>query len=455
MRRATALLGVLLVTSSMAMTDVRAQALAVAVPEEVGMSTARLARIRPLMQAYVDEGKLPGVLTVVARRGRLVHFEAVGQMDVEAGAPIRSDTIFRIYSMSKVVNAVAVMMLLEEGKFLLTDPVADHLPELAEMRVYVGGTSDSPRTESARPITVLHLLTHTSGFIYGGTDPLGELYHQAGISGTPSLQASAPATLDDFIQRLAALPLVAQPGTAFHYGVSNDVLGRLVEVVAGQPYDRFLSERIFAPLGMVDTGFHVPDSKIDRFAANYMPAGGDLPDALRPTDSSESADPGSPIPLLRLVDAPGQSAWRNPDPVPYAGAGLVSTATDYLRFAQMLLNGGELDGARLLSRKTVELMMKDHTTPMTGPDPLRVFADYYEGCSAGFGFGLTGSVVIDAARTCTPGSVGSFSWGGAASTEWWLDPHEEIVGMLFTQQLGSPYPLRAQMKVMTYQALVD
>lgn len=453
MRCSTAFLGVVLIATSMAPTDVRGQGLPVAVPEEVGMSTVRLGRIRPLMQAYVDEGKLPGVLTVVARRGKLVHFETVGQMDVEAGAPMRPDTIFRIYSMSKVVNAVAVMMLLEEGKFLLTDAVADHLPELAEMRVYVDG--DSPRTESARPITVLHLLTHTSGFIYGGRDALGELYRQAGISGTPSRQVSAPATLEDFIQRLATLPLAAQPGTAFQYGVSNDVLGRLVEVVSGRPYDEFLSERIFAPLGMVDTGFHVPDSKIGRFAANYVPAGGDLPDALRDNDSSGSTGPGSRVSLLRLVDAPRQSVWRDRDQVPYAGAGLVSTATDYLRFAQMLLNGGELDGARLLSRKTVELMMRDHTTPMTGPDPLRVFADYYEGCSAGFGFGLTGSVVIDAARTCTPGSVGSFSWGGAASTEWWLYPHEEIIGMLFTQQLGSPYPLRAQMKVMTYQALVD
>jgi CubicO group peptidase (beta-lactamase class C family) len=455
MRRCTAVLGVLIVTNSMAMTDVRAQALAVAVPEEVGMSSARLARIRPLMQAYVDEGKLSGVLTLVARRGKVVHFETVGQMDVEAGAPMRSDTIFRIYSMSKVVNAVAVMMLLEEGKLLLTDPVADHLPELAEMRVYVADTSGSPQTESAHPITVLHLLTHTSGFVYGGEDAVGELYRQAGISGTPSRQASAPATLEDFIQRLATLPLAAQPGTAFHYGVSNDVLGRLVEVISGLPYDEFLSERIFAPLGMVDTDFHVPDSKIGRFAANYAPAGGDLPDALRDNDSSGSTGPGSRVSLLRLVDAPRQSVWRDRDQVPYAGAGLVSTATDYLRFAQMLLNGGGLDGARLLSRKTVELMMRDHTTPMAGPDPLRVFADYYEGCSAGFGFGLTGSVVIDAARTCTPGSVGSFSWGGAASTEWWLDPHEEIIGMLFTQQLGSPYPLRAQMKVMTYQALVD
>ncbi len=452
MQRLIACLAVVLATGALAATNGGDQDFAHAVPEEVGMSTERLERIRPLMQGYVDEGKLPGVLTVVARRGKLVHFETVGQMDIEAGAPMRADTIFRIYSMSKVVNAVAVMMLLEQGELLLTDPVADYLPVLTDMRVYLDGAGDALRTEAARPITVLHLLTHTSGFTYGGEGTIGDLYRQEGVFGSPSRSDTAPPTLTAFVERLATVPLAAQPGSAFHYGVSNDVLGRLVEVVSGSPYDQFLSKNIFVPLRMVDTGFYVPDSKIDRFAANYAPVGGSVAEALRSDDSSPAR---APTPLLRLVDSPRQSVWRDLNPVPYGGAGLVSTATDYLRFAQMLLNGGELDGARLLGRKTVELMRQDHTTPMTGPDPLSVFADYYEGCSAGFGFGLTGSVVIDAARTCTPGSVGSFSWGGAASTEWWMDPEEELIGMLFTQQLGSPYPLRAQMKVLTYQALVD
>jgi CubicO group peptidase (beta-lactamase class C family) len=392
------------------------------------MSSERLARIPPVVKAYVDEGKMPGVITVVARRGKVCHFDVVGMMDVEAGKKMRSDTIFRIYSMTKPVTGVAMMILYEEGRYLLTDPVSKYLPELQDMKVYLGGLGDNLRTEPAREMTIKHLLTHTSGLVYGAEEPgVPQMYGDAELWKSASLEA--------FIDRLVTLPLVAQPGTEWHYGVSMDVLGRLVEVLSGTSFDQFLVERIFQPLGMVDTAFFVPDDKLERFAANYQatPEGG-----------------------MKLIDAPQESDYRNPDSVPFGGHGLVSTASDYLRFAQMLLNGGELDGVRILGRKTVDFMMLDHLGPELGPEPLGEAAGWYGMHPQGLGFGLTASVIRNVAQTSLMGSPGVFSWGGAASTYFWVDQSEELIALELTQLMPSDrYPIRAEMKILTYQAITD
>ncbi len=406
-----------------------AQGLPVTRPERVGLAGDRLNRIRGALSAYVDSGKIPGVITAVARDGRLAHFEVQGLMDIEAGKEMRPDTIFRIYSMTKPVTGVAVLILYEEGRFLLNDPVAKYLPEFADARVYVGGSAENPRTEPARTMTIRHLLTHTSGLLYGGEseDGVAEMYKRAEIW--------KAATLEDFVKRLAAVPLAAQPGTKWNYSVSLDVLGRLVEVVAGRPFDRFIGERIFAPLGMIDTGFSVPREELDRFAASYGPD-----------------DDGG----LKLLDAPGESDYLDPESIPYGGHGLISTAADYLRFAQMLANSGELDGVRILGRKTVDLMMSNHLGPELGPAPLGEAAGWYQSDPRGLGFGLSGAIVTDVGRGGLIGTAGSFFWGGNASTFFWVDRTERLVGLLLTQLSPSDtYPLRGAMRALTYQALID
>ncbi len=381
------------------------------------------------MREYIDAGKIPGAITAVARDGRLVHFETQGWMDVEARRPMRPDTIVRIYSMTKPVTGVAALILYEEGRFLLTDPVARYLPGFSDMSVYLGGGADGPRTGPAGPMTIRHLLTHTSGLIYGGDshEGLAGIYERAGI-----WKAS---TLQEFADRVAALPLAAQPGTAWNYGVSLDVLGRLVEVASGMPFDRFLHERIFEPLGMVDTGFFVPRAKIERFAASYGPD-----------------DRGG----MRRIDVPRESGFLDPGVVPYGGHGLVSTAADYLRFAQMLANGGTLDGVRILGRKTVDLMLSDHLGRDLGPAPLAEAAGWYQNDPRGLGFGLAGAVVTDPGLAGLSGSAGTFFWGGNASTFFWIDRAERIVGLLLTQlEPSDTYPLRGAIRALTYQALID
>ncbi len=404
-----------------------AQGLPRAVPEEVGMSSERLARIRPAMQRYVDAGTLPGVITAVARRGKLVHFDQVGMMDVEEGKPLRADTIFRMASMTKPMTGVAMMILYEEGRFLLTDPVSQYLPEFADLEVWVGGTAASPQTEPTnREMTVEDLLTHTSGLIYGGNDtPVGELYGQAQLFAAPSLA--------DFVERVASIPLAHQPGSKWFYSISQDVLGRLVEVLSGQPFDEFLAERVFEPLGMTDTAFHVPEQHADRLAASYRAT-----------------------PERGMERAPSRPGIHDPDRVPYGGSGSVSTAADYLRFAQMLANSGELDGVRILGRKTVDLMMMNHLDPELGPEPMAAMASSLQSSPRGVGYGLTGAVITDVAQSSLPGSAGSFSWGGARSTYFWVDRTEELVGLLLTQISPSDrYPLRAEIRILTYQALIE
>jgi CubicO group peptidase (beta-lactamase class C family) len=397
-------------------------------PEAVGMSSERLDRLSNKIRTYVDRGQMPGAITMVARQGKVVQFEQFGMMDVENGKGMWPDALFRIFSMTKPITGVAVMILFEEGRFLLTDPVAKYLPEFEGLGVYLGGSADDPRTEPAGPMTIEHLLTHTSGLAYDDPGPgVNEMYRNAELWEVASLQ--------EFVDKLTRLPLLYQPGTDWHYSVSMDVLGRLVEVVSGQPYDRFLAERIFEPLGMADTGFFVPAEDADRLAALYKA-------------TSEGG--------FERVGREGIDPATDPDRVAFGGSGLLSTARDYLRFAQMLTNGGELDGTRILGRKTVDLMLGDHLGPRHGPSPLAGFEPWLQSSAEGVGFGFTGAVITDPALSCLPGSVGQFFWGGWASTFFFIDREEQLVGMVLAQLIPSDaYPLRADARILTYQALID
>ena len=416
--------------------------------ETVGMSGERLNRIGSVMRKLIDEKKIPGTVSLVARRGEVVHFEANGLRDVERGLPMELDTIFRLYSQSKPVTGAAVMILFEEGHFLLTDPVSKYLPEFAEMQVYVGEKDGVILTEPAAPITIQQLLTHTSGLTYDFLpSPVAKMYYENGVVGAAHIigslqegmksgQVSTLKSLAQWSELVATMPLVAQPGTQWNYSVGMDVLGRLVEVVSGKSYGEFLEERLFDPLGMVDTGFYVPKEKLDRFAANYMP---------------------SPEGKMQLFDDPQNSPYAVPPNLEMGGSGLVGTVGDYLRFAQMLANKGEYEGVRVMGRKTVEFMVSNHLTPDFPDDPLTSLDVLGEGGrSWGMGFGLTGSVVTNPATHGLPVSKGVFGWGGAASTNFWIDHEEELVGIIHTQLLPSgTYPTEPLMKLTTYQAIID
>lgn len=383
-----------------------------AVPEEVGMSAARLERIAPIMQRWVDDGKIPGALTMIAREGRLVHFEKIGMQDVATAKPIEFDTIFRIYSMTKPITSVAVMMLYEEGDFQLSSPISEFIPAFKDMKVYAN--HGDAIVDAEREMTVKHLLTHTAGLIYGGdwVHPINDRYREADFYG---------GDLAHMAKELGDIPLLHHPGDAWNYGMSTDVLGYLVEVVSGMPFAEFLKKRIFEPLGMVDTDFSVPKEKANRYATLYEP----------------TEDGGIQV----MENAPVSSG-----PLSFhhsGGAGLQSTAADYLRFCQMMLNEGELDGERLLGRKTVELITMNHI-----PD------DWQPLWRTGCGFGLGFAVVTDVADTHALGSLGTYSWGGLASTTFWIDPVEELIGILMTQLIGDA-PFHPQFRVLTYQAIID
>ncbi len=403
--------------------------------ERVGMSSERLKRIGVSMRRFIDANKIPGTVTLVARKGKVVHFEANGLRDVDAGLPMQKNTIFRMYSQSKPVTGVAIMILFEEGHFLLSDPISKYLPEFKSMRVYTGTVDGEVQTEPAGPITIHHLLTHTSGLTYDFfPTPVAQMYRDAGVLG--SAPGSPHKNLKEWSEALAQQPLIAQPGTAWNYSVGMDVLGRLVEVISGQTFGEFLKSRIFDPLGMKDTAFYVPEDKLDRFAANYSPK------------------PGGG---MQLIDHASKSPYRSPPALEMGGSGLASTVADYLRFAQMLANKGEYDGARILGRKTVEFMTSDHMTPTMPDDPLTSLFGMMGGNRAwGLGFGLTGYVVTNPATMGIPISKGAFSWGGAATTHFWVDHEEDLVGIVHTQLLpDGTYPVIQHMQLATYQAIVD
>ena len=401
-------------------------------PERVGLCSKRLARIGPHFQKYIDEGKLSGVLTLVARKGQLAWLDVRGKMDIDSGRALEPDAIFRIYSMTKPVTSVAAMMLYEEGRFQLDDPIGRYLAAFADMQVFTGGTARKPETAAAeRPITFRDLFTHTSGLTYGfmGTSPVDAMYRLNGLDGGTTELSTA-----DFMLKLAEMPLQFQPGTRWNYSMSTDVLGHLVEVIAGMPLDEFFRTRIFDPLGMVDTGFTVPARDAGRLTTNY----------------SKRKD-GS----LQIADAPATSRYLKQRQFLSGGGGLAGTAADYLRFCSMLLNWGELDGARLLGRKTVDYMTCNHL-PSGGDLTSMGQAVFSETSYDGIGFGLGFSVMLDPSRAQVIGTPGEYAWGGMASTMFWIDPQEELTGILMTQLMpSSSYPLRREMKVLTYQALIS
>ena len=391
-----------------------------ATPESQGMSSERLARGRAEVQRFLDEGKHAGAVSLVVRNGKMVDWTAYGQRDLEAGLPMEKDTIVRIYSMSKIVTSVAALTLLEEARFRLDDPIGDYLPELAHMKVLTGGTAESPLLADAkRPITIKHLFTHTSGLTYDfGESTVEKLNRAAKLPEAPSLA--------DFVVRVSRLPLAHEPGDRFDYGVSIDVLGALVERVSGRSFGAYLEERIFRPLGMKDTGFSVPPEKQARLAKIYE------------RDKDGKLQPAKPI--FGIQPSPGPKLESG-------GAGLFSTAGDYARFMQMLLNGGQLDGVRVLSRKTVELMMANHLNHME-----RTTHQFSESD----GFGLGGGVRLDLAKGNALGSVGQFGWDGAATTHARLDPKERLVTILLMQHFPfGEFGLFGRYSTLVYAAIVD
>lgn len=389
-----------------------AQPLPLSTPDKEGFSSSRLARLHQNLEQSVLARKPPGAVSMIVRNGRIVDWRAFGRRDVEAGLPMEKDTIFLVYSMTKPVTSVAVMMLVEEGKLSLSDRVDQFIPEFKDLKVYKGGTPERPDlAPPERPMTVKHLLTHTAGFTYGwGNDNVSEIYRKA-----RPLEA---ASLKEFIGRAAKLPLIASPGEKYEYSIAIDILGYLVEVVSGMPFDRFVQERIFDPLKMRDSHFVVPAEKRARQAKIYSLRDG----KLTPQNG---------------LDAKG---------VPYGGMGLYSTIGDYARFAQMLANSGQLDGMRLLSRKTVDLMMMNHLAGLARPTI---------GGDDSDGFGLGGSVRTAPAKSGRPGSEGLFGWDGAASTRFRVDRKENLVYLLFTQWMPFDTPLLNKFETLVYQALAD
>jgi CubicO group peptidase (beta-lactamase class C family) len=404
-----------------------------ATPEEVGFSASRLSRIGMWMQSYIDQNRLAGLIAMVARCGKVVYLERSGMMDVKAAKPMQFDTIFRIYSMTKPITSVALMMLYEEGRFQLNDPVSKFIPKFADVKVFASATEEGIELdELEREITIWHLLTHTAGLTYDFFEdsPVDAMYLEADLH-------QPDRTAEEVVHKIVKLPLVHQPGSAWRYSMATDVLGYLIETISGMTLDVFFEEKILKPLGMEDTDFYVPEAKLNRFAAEYGPSTGS---GQAPTENGG----------MELLDAPATSQYTKPPRFLSGGAGLVSTASDYMRFLQMLLNGGELDGTRLLGRKTVELMTINHL-----PDeliPIQVQPHTLHGC----GFGLGFRVLVDVAQAGRLGSEGEFGWGGAASTSFFVDPKENLIGLLLTQLMPSRYyPIRNEFKVLVYQALVD
>ncbi len=398
-------------------------------PEALGLSSSRLERVGDWVQKQV--GRLPGTQVLVYRRGGVAHFSSAGQMDVERGKPVAEDTIFRIYSMTKPLTTVAAMMLYERGLFQLGDPISRFVPAFKTSTVYAGGSRGKVDTVPAmRAITFRDLMSHTSGLTYGfmESNTVDAIYRAEGID----FNGGADMPLAEMVEKLARLPLLAQPGTRWNYSVATDVLGYLVEVISGKPFERFLVDEVVKPLGMVDTDFHVPADKRGRFAANYAPAAG-----------------GG----LTLIDDPGNSRYLAPRKLNSGGGGLVSTTADYLRFCRFMLGKGELDGVRLLGRKTVELMTSNHLGGDMGDMGAPRFS---ESSYLGIGFGLGFSVMIDPAKAQILGSPGEYAWGGAASTAFWVDPKEDMAVILMTQLTpSSTYPIRRELRVLTYQAIID
>ena len=390
--------------------------LTVARPESAGVSSARLVRITAAMNADVQAGSIPGGLGLVARGGKVVYLETAGLADREKNIPLRPDTIFRIYSMSKPITAVGLMMLYEEGKFSLKDPVAKYIPQMAGLQVLEEEAPGKQAVKANREATIQDLLRHTAGLSYGvfTRSAVDTMYNE--------IKPLSATSMDDFIARLAKIPLRFQPGTRWNYSVAADVQGKLIEAISGMRFDQYLTSRIFKPLGMTDTGFFVPKAKQGRFAQMYT--GGKS---------------------LTLANPESSASFLNEDLLFFSGgAGLVSTASDYLRFCQMLLNGGEGNGARILGRKTIELMTMDHLGSIPGRQ------------DSGYGFGLGVSVHLNPTRSGSAASVGEYNWSGLAGTKFWIDPKEKLIGIYLIQVLPPRTPDPGDtFKQLVYQSIVD
>lgn len=397
-----------------------------------GFSTERLARIdRLLAEKYIGPGRMPCAQALVARKGQVVHESVVGLRDVERGEKLTADTVFRIYSMTKPVTCVALMTLVEEGLIALDEPVAKYIPAWKNLSVYSAGLGPYLTTPPSRPMQVVDLLRHTSGLTYGfqSRTNVDAAYRKLNLA-----EAHGDTDLEGMIAQLAQLPLEFSPGEAWNYSVSTDVVGYLVQKVAGKPLSQVLKERIFDPLGMTDTGFFVREDQRSRFAACYnaTPQGG-----------------------MKLQDDPTNSPFLKPPALESGGGGLVSTAADYMRFATMLVNGGVFEDAQILAPMSVRLMASNH---LPGDKDLTELSRslFSESTNAGVGFGLGFAVVFDPPKTLIPCSMGEFYWGGAASTAFWVDPVEEVTVVFMTQLLpSSTYPIRRELRTLVYSALLE
>ena len=398
-----------------------------AVFDRAGLSADRLGRIDGWMQRWVDSGRLAGLSVLVSRHGQVAYERCYGLADRERGTPMATDTIVRIYSMTKPLTSVALMMLYEEGRFQLDDPISAVLPYFAETRVWAGEGRDPVKL--VRPITYRDLLTHTSGLTYGfiNATPIDAMYREQGVD-----FQTADATLGEVVQKAATMPLLAQPGAAWNYSIATDVIGHLVAEISGVPFAEFLHDRVIAPLGMLDTAFTVAPGNFARFAANYA----------RGEDGTAT-----------LLDDPATSRFTTAGKIASGGGGLTGTARDYMRFCHMMLNKGALDGERLLGRKTVELMTSNH---LGGDMAAMGMPRFSESKYDGVGFGLGFSIMLDPAKAEILGTAGEFAWGGAASTAFWIDPVEDMAVVLLTQLTpSSTYPIRRELRVLTYAAVVD
>jgi CubicO group peptidase (beta-lactamase class C family) len=411
-------------------------------PESVGLSSARLARLDQVMKArYVDAGELPGLITMVYRQGKLAHTGICGQADIERRTPLTEDAIFRIYSMSKPITAVALMMLVEEGLIGLDDNVDTYIPSWKKLGVYASGVptllANAPpsfiTTRPDRPMKVVDLATHTSGLTYGFMmrTSVDAAYRKAKIN-----DFQTPGGLDAFIDQLSSLPLDFSPGTAWNYSVSIDVMGYLVQKLSGLTFGEFLRTRLFEPLGMTDTAFFCPPEKIDRFVTCYQPRKG-----------------GG----LDVQDDGKKSTYARPPALEAGGGGLVSTAHDYLRFCRMMLHGGTLDGVQILSPKTVQLFSLNHLPENRELADMAPPGLFSEAGYSGIGFSIGCGVNINVAKTRLPGTLGEYFWGGAAATAFWIDPREELAVVFMTQVMGSDarLTLRRDLRTLVYSAMTQ
>jgi CubicO group peptidase (beta-lactamase class C family) len=410
--------------------------------QEIGLSAARLARVDEVMtRRYVETGRLPGLLTMIYRRGKLAHLGMSGHIDIERSKRMREDAIFRIYSMSKPITSVALMMLAEEGLIGLDDDVATHIPSWKDLGVYATsvpsllgtGPTAYVTTPPVRPMKVVDLVTHTSGLTYGfmNRTNVDAAYRRDGVT-----LRDTEGGLDTMIEQLSRLPLEFSPGTAWNYSVAIDVMGYLVQRLSGMRFSEFLRTRLFEPLGMTDTAFWCPPEKLDRFSSCYQPSGS-----------------GG----ITLQDDAGKSIYAAPPNLESGGGGLVSTAHDYMRFCRMMLHGGTLDGVQILSPKTVALFSLNHLVDNREVADMTMPGLFSEGGYAGVGFSIGCGVNINVAKTRLPGTVGEYFWGGAASTAFWIDPREELAVVFMTQVIGSDarLTLRRDLRTLVYSAMTE